>query len=237
MIFPKLTLENIVQVDDKTRLDGSLSFITKDEADITLVEIEPDTGAGFIDVTGNLDRPEANKQWYLDWAYSSDGDKSVTIRITTDGAPTTKTFTLPIISEADDRLFSNDDELVSHEAEILRYLKKGKSSYRYQHRRAQARILAWLDEHRIWKTDDSRFVKEDIHDIQEVKEWSIFETLTLIFEDQVVSVDDVFSQKLMSYKKLRDGARNRGALRLDRDGDGENERVPYDIKTARMVRR
>jgi len=34
-IFPSLELEKIIQTNDKTRLDGTKSFKTVDEADIT----------------------------------------------------------------------------------------------------------------------------------------------------------------------------------------------------------
>ena len=52
-IFPNAELEEVVQVDDKTRLDARKSFVSKDEADVTLIEVEPEAGSGFIDVTGS----------------------------------------------------------------------------------------------------------------------------------------------------------------------------------------
>lgn len=87
MIFPVLKLEDVVQVNDQTRLDATKSYKTPDEAAITLVEIEPELEAGFIDVTSSK---------YLDYQYSSDGDKDVTVRITTDGVPTQLTKVLSI---------------------------------------------------------------------------------------------------------------------------------------------
>ena len=51
-IFPHIELEDIVQVNDRTRLSAIKSFVSKDEAAVTLVEIEPESGSGFIDVTG-----------------------------------------------------------------------------------------------------------------------------------------------------------------------------------------
>ena len=110
MIFPNLILENIVQENDKTRLDATKSFISKDEAAVTLVEIEPYTGAGYIDVTGT-----SSKDWYLDWSYPTDGNKTVTVRITTDGGPVSSSKTIWIIDSVDDNLFSYDQDLTAIE--------------------------------------------------------------------------------------------------------------------------
>ena len=74
MIFPVLSHESIVQVDDKTRLDASKSF--SNSADITLVEIDPDGTGTFYDIT-NVDG------WYLDMVYGVEGDKTITLRINT----------------------------------------------------------------------------------------------------------------------------------------------------------
>ncbi len=43
MIFPSLTIETLLQVEDKTRLDAQLSFISGDDTDsITDVLIQPE---------------------------------------------------------------------------------------------------------------------------------------------------------------------------------------------------
>ncbi len=83
-IFPNLKLEDIVQINDKTRLDASKSF-TADEAAVTLVEIEPESAAGFIDITPTV--ATNSKQYFLDWSYSGTSRTvTVSVRITTDGA-------------------------------------------------------------------------------------------------------------------------------------------------------
>ena len=228
MIFPVLKLENIVQVDDQTRLDARKSYTTPDESSVTLIEIEPEASAGFFDVTS---------QQFLDYQYSTDGDKLVSLRITTDGAPETLTKTLVIITEVDDKLFSSDDELTSHEPDILEYVTPGRNSFLNIHRNAQGRIITWLDEHRINDVYGNRLTKDAVVDIEEVSDWSKFLTLRLIFDGLSNSVDDIFREKALEYMKLEGIARNRSQLRLDKDGDGETDPVAYDTRSFRLVRK
>ena len=228
MIFPNLKLESIVQVDDKTRLDGRESYTTNDEADITLIEIEPEASAGFIDVTSDM---------YLDYQYATSGDKTVSIRITTDGAPVTTTKDLTIITEADDKLFSKDSDLVTHEPDILNYVREGRNSFLDVHRMAQTRIIAWLDEHRIWAPDNSKLTKDNLTELEEFAQWSKFLVLRYIYEGISNATDDIFWEKRNRYMSLEEAARNRGALRLDRDGDGNTDTSLVNMRSLNLVRR
>ena len=228
-IFPKLTLESTVQVDDKTRIDGTTSFVSTDEAAITLVEIEPEASSGYIAVTSDK---------YLDWSYASAGDKTVTIRITTDGSPETKTGTVTVVSSSTDKLFSSDAELVPHEPDIMSYVPEGRNSYLNVHRLAQDRIITRLDEKRIWDNDGDRLTKSALVDTQEVNDWSKYLVLQYIFEGLSNDVGDIFSEKANKYRILATKAEARGALRLDLDGDGTLESgETADIRTMSLARR
>jgi hypothetical protein len=228
MIFPVIQLEASVQESDKTRLVATKSYITPDEAAITLVEIEPHTGDGYIDVTTNL---------YLDWQYPTDGEKTVTLRVTTDGAPESLIKTIMVLSVADDKLFSSDQDLMPYEPELLNWVRAGRNSFLDVHRASQDRILTYLDEKRIWDTNGDRLTLDAITDVVEVKDWSKFMTLRLIFEGISNATDDVFHEKALRYKALEVEARNRAALRLDRDGDGETDVTKLDMRSIFMVRR
>ena len=243
MIFPSLTTELVIQVEDKLRFDASLSFISGDGSEtITDVLIQPEASESFISVF-NAD----NEKWFLDWAYLTDGIKGLIVKVITDITPAgrTRSYSVTCLSVADDGLFSGDADLFPFEPQLKNYLPKGKNTYLYAHRRAQDKIIAYLDEQRIWKRDGSIFTKSDIAALGvtngQVKEqfefWSTFETLLIIFEANQVSSDDIFQEKRREYEMLRNQARNRGALRLDADGDGELDTTPYDIRTIRMIRR
>ena len=228
MIFPTLEIEEKLQVNDKTRIDATKSFTTPDEASITLIEIEPSSGDGFIDVTSTK---------YLDYSYSTDGNKTISVRVTTDGSPTVLSKTLNVLSLADDRLFSSDSELLPYEPDILNYVRAGRNSYLDVHRAAQDRIIKWLDEHRIWDVEGNRLDKNDIIDLEEVNDWSKFMTLKFIFEGLSNATDDIFHEKALRYKQMEIEARNRAAFRLDRDNDGTEEEYKQDNRSSFMVRR
>lgn len=231
-IFPSVEVEGVVQVDDLTRISAVKSLATQDEAAITLVEIEPDTAVGFIDVTGTLAEERT-----LDWAYATDGDKTVTVRVTTDGAPVSKTATISVITAADDLLLSSDTDLIGHEGDILSWIRDGRNSFIDKHRTARDLILAYLDQQKIWRTDGTRLTAVNLTDVQEFKEWAKFETLVLIFEGLSNAIDDIFAEKARRYSVLRGQARNRAALRLDRDTDGNTDLGHLDVRSGFLYRR
>jgi len=211
MIFIQIKNENIVQIDDKTRIDVEGTFISPDEAAITLIEIEPEAAAGYIDVTSTK---------YLDWSYSTDGVKIATIRVTTDGAPTSKAISLTVLSIADDRLFSTDKDIVSHEADIYRFLRPGRASFLDFHRVAQKMILDDLDQRGITDNQDNKLTAVDLFDLEEVKAWSKYLALSLIFTSIQSEVDDVYAIKSKSYSDMGARQSTRAFLRLDLDNDG-----------------
>ncbi len=227
-IFGNLELEQIVQVDDKTRLDATKSYVTTDEAAITLLEIEPFAADGFVDVTTNR---------FLDFQYSTDGDKVISLRITTDGAPELFTKTLTIISVADDKLFSSDSELLPYEPRILEWVRDGRNSFLDVHHAAQDRILGWLDEHRIWAVDGTRLDKDNVTDTQEFNDWSKFMVLRLIHEGISNATDDIFHEKALRYGEMESKARNRAAIRLDRNEDGTTDEFKTDLRSFGLFRR
>lgn len=237
MIFPKISFEPVVQIEDKIRLDASLTFYSSDEV-VTDVLIEPEAGVGFISVYH-----DDSDRWFVDYAYEVDGLKNVTVKVVADSGEKIKVYTqgINVLSVENDALFSNDNDLFPIEPRLKNYLPLGKNSFLYVHRKAQERIMAYLDEQRIWKSDNSRFTKQDIIDSTNVemkdqfKQWSIYQTLLIIFEQMQVSNDDIFEEKKREYMRLRDASRNRAQLKLDLNGDGDLEII--NIRTTRLLRR
>lgn len=66
MIFPVLDIEDKVQVNDKTRLSGANSFISKGDLAITVMTVTPGSGATPI----NIFNADANER-YTDWQWGS----------------------------------------------------------------------------------------------------------------------------------------------------------------------
>jgi hypothetical protein len=215
-IFPNLELEDVVQVGDKTRLNSTKTFASKDEASITLVEIEPESGNGFIDVTGSGPR-----DYFLDWEYSGiSRTVTVSVRVTTDGLPVTTTKTIEVLTASDDGLYSDDQDLISLESDILKWVREGRNSFLDFHRKAQFLILDFLNDIGVRDVDSKRITKDDIVDVLEVRKWSKYKTLALIFEDISNATDDVFAEKRRFYDSLAKSAFNKSVLRLDLNNDG-----------------
>jgi len=232
-IFPNLELEKMVQTGDKTRLDASKSFISKGEEAVTLVEIEPETGAGFITVTAS--NP---KDWFLDWQYSGiSRTETVTVRITTDDLPVTASRSLIIMTSADDGLFSSDSDLIMLEGDILKYVRPGRNSFLDFHRKAQETIVDWFNAKNYRRTDGTKIEKGDFLDVGEVTEWSKYLTLAYIFQDASNAVGDIFDVKSKQYESRSVSARERGIIRLDLNQDnvvGNFEGV--NVRTLRLDR-
>lgn len=212
MIFPKIEADSIVQVEDKLRINASRTFVSADEAEITLIEVEPEAASGYIDIT---------TERYLDWAYATAGEKVTTLRVTTDGAPVSVSATLTVITEADDALFSNDVVLTAMEPDVYLFIPEGKNSFNFLHREVQTQILEWLDEKNIKDSSGDKLTKAALVDKEEFRRWSAYMVLERIFRDQSNAIDDVFSVRSNSYKRLVEVARGRNSISLDVTGDGE----------------
>lgn len=231
-IFGILKTEPTVQTNDKTRLDARKSFVSKDELAVTLIEIEPDTGAGFVDITGS-----SSDQWFLDWSYATDGDKTVSLRITTDGAPVTETFTLPVVTPANDKLFTTDDDIRAYENEIMDLIPYGRSSFNYMHRKVRDLIIDWFNEEGYRNFDGTKITVDQILDNDEVRRWSENWVLHHIYQDNSNSIADKFTEKAAYYASRAADARNRSIFELDLNKDGNITRGEnINVQSVRMKR-
>lgn len=232
MIFLNCIRESLIQVGDKTRIDVSKSFVSG--SGITDILIKPEATESFISVFNtNQDK------WFLDWAYSTSQDKTISVQATDGFNTVSQDFAISVISEVDDNLYSSDEEIFSLESELKRYIPQGKNSYKNIHREAQSRILNYLDRKRIWNKDGGPYTKDQLNLTGELSKWSLYECLYIIYTDLFISVGDKFAEKINQYRDLRNTERDRGSLRVDSDNSGTIE--PYseirDLKSFRMVRR
>ena len=214
MIFPNLQLEPIVQVNDRTRLDATKSFASTDEGAITSVLIQAASGGDFIDVTSDK---------YLDWQYGASGVQTVTARVSASGASADVTATISVVTAASDYLFSTDSDLKLHETDLLKWVPDGRNSFLNIHRRAQKLIIEQLRREGFVDINGDPYTKAAVIDIEEVKQWSTFWTLQLIFEGLSNAVDDIFADKASYYSSMREMWGKTALLRLDTDGDGSTD--------------
>lgn len=233
-IFPNITVDEVVQVRDKFRIDATKSYISKGESAITLVEIEPYSGAGFIAVQGN---PVKSSNFYLDWEYDTAGTKTVSLRITTNGSPVTLTKTVSCVLESTDKLFSSDNDLLKIDSGILKLLPEGKSSFKYIHREAQNEILEWLYTNGYTKSDNVKFDKDDIINIDEVNFWSKYMALRLIYSDNSNSLNDIYSGQAKDAENKEHKWRQKAILKIDVNGDGIQDATEgFNLTTKYLTR-
>ena len=230
MIFINCIREPLVQVNDKTRIDVSTSFVSG--SGITDISIDPGTGPVSV---FNSDQ----NKWYLDWAFDSSGTWPIVVSAT-DGVNTiSQNFEMEVISEADDFLYSTDSQIFAIESELKRYIPDGRNSFKNVHREAQSRILNFLDRKRIWNKDGTPLSKMQINIHDEVSKWSLYETLFIIYTDLFISVGDKFAEKVNQYKELRNYERDRAAVRIDKDANGSFDASSeiQELKSFRMIKR
>ncbi len=163
--------------------------------------------------------------------------KQVTLEVT-NGTPVTAISNITLYSESGDNLYSTDARLREHEPEIMKYLPKGKSTYKNIHRRAQKNILAYLDKEGFVDSYGNKYTKRSILDVEEVTEWSTYEALKLIYTGLSNATDDVFFKKASEYAKLAVINRERAVLRIDNNEDGEiSLGEQSDVRSGIVVRR
>lgn len=237
-IFGIIECDLVVQENEKIKIDCSKSFITQDEDPVTMVEIEPYSGSGFINVTPTPANAVAS--YYLDYIYSSAGSKVISLRITTDGAPVTVTKTITVITALVDSLFSSDNDLRAIEVDIMKWLPKGKSTWNFVHRKVQEKILTELYKSQIMANNNVKLTATEVIDKAEVREWATYLALSIIFYSISNSVDDIFVRKAMAYGKQASEYMNysMNVLALDYNKDGNlTSAEKLDFRSASMVRR
>lgn len=234
MRFHVIDSDSIVQVGEKIRIDVSQSF---GSVPFTNVEIEPEASSGYTTVFNSNN----SSLWYLDWMYSTAGNKVVTLKLTDAGGNSTQTKTIVAVSVADDYLFSNDDELKIHEPDLMKWLPAGKTTWNFIHRKAQDIILTEIYKNGISDSTGTKITKDLIKDIKEVQDWATFEALRIIFAGISNSVDDVFSIKSEKYKSDAASARslafNRLAIDYNKDGSVTAIENNVGFRTANLVKR
>lgn len=233
MINGILVVEATLQIGDKTRLDGSKSFITKGESPVTLVEIDPGDGSGYVTVT---DSDPSN--WYLDWVYSG-ASRTIQpqIRITTSASPAVTQTSISLVTAADDYLFSSDDDLVALEPDVMKWIPDGRASWLNIHRAAQLKIMDWLNKAGITDANDNPLTKAAVIEVDEVKYWSRDWALALIYKSVQNVKGDVFAEKATFYFGEAGKASDRARLRLDTNYDGQIEKGEgVGLTSATLIR-
>jgi hypothetical protein len=208
MIFGIIKSDDKVFTGDKIRVDLSDSFLAPGSTFDTIShEVSFDLGVTWFDIS---------QRKYIDWIFGSPGTKTIQARFTTT-APLTTTISKDVecLDLTLQGLFSKDSDLYQYETEIDQYLPKKWSSWNLIHLQAQEWIMDLLAEKRILNQDGKKYVVADLLDKQEVKQMSVAKALELIYESNINSPDDLFTQKRNKYKEMLNDKVAKSFLTLD----------------------
>ena len=230
--------DQVVQVGEKFRIGFTKSFLTPDEAlPDQPVEVRADTSLPFIQLVNATDAQGR----YLDWVYETAGTYTYEAKFTTPMTTQAKTGTVTVVNAADEKLFSQDADLISEEYDILNWLPQGRSTWNFVHRRAKARIMEELDKSRIYNRDGTKITDAQILYVSEFKNWSIYMTLAMIFQGISNNKEDVFIDKRRYYesKQLEYKEYAFNFLRLDLNKNGTDEPLEdyVDVRSTVALKR
>lgn len=237
MVGIVLNSESIVRVGDKIRLDASPTTYVPVTPGITIasVTIRPEATAPAFNVTGI---PVNKKGWFVDYFYTAHGVKTVTVDVTlSDSTVSTKTFTVTVLSEADDKLLVDDNELRSLDFEIMRFIPDGYSSWRHVHRRATSETLSFINALRLKRYDGYDLGFNDVKDSRLARQFATLTSLSLIYQQLSNKPDDKFYQRYLDAKKSLEQLKATPDWVFDFDNDGviaSNESA--DLLTGRLLR-
>lgn len=235
-IFGLLRGPGEAQVGEIYRLDASETFVAKGQPAISVIEIEPEAGAGYVDVTS-----AAARDRFLDWVFSTPGAKTATVRVTlADTSQSTGTHDFTIRTAAEEDLLTTDNDLVTLESDAMRYLPDGRSTWNHIHREVRKQILEDLSDNRIFKTDGSDLAIADLKDKSEVRRWATHKAAELMFLDLSNSEGDTFFNRAKSYSSkvntYRAGAFNSLRVDIDQSGSVASDEI-QDGRSVRLTRR
>lgn len=218
MIYPVVEVDNITQVGEIVRINAIKSFKTPDELALTAVKIQPSASDLFYSV-GELTDAQT---WILDWVYETAGTKTITIRLEIGATIKDITTSLVVKTSTEEKLFCKDVDLIPHEQDIMKWVPAGRSTWNFIFRRAQQRIMNEIDKQRIFDIDGNKLTLDAVMDVSELKDWSIYMSLAMIFQGLSNQKDDVFMDKAIMYEKKQFEYMQftMNMLRLDYNKDG-----------------
>ena len=201
-----------VQTGEKFRIDLTRSYVHVSEHNIHEMDITVDG------VTYDILNTK-----YFDYDFSTTGNKTLSVNVTTSGQghpASAKDFTIEVVSQAEEKLFNSDEDILSYEPGMYPYLPDGKADFKWLARIAQTAILAKLDEMGIHDSNGGKLTIDDVTDITEFHRWSTFMSLRILMEGLSNQVGDIWHEKYLRYSEMEEDAKNRAIIRMDLDNDG-----------------
>lgn len=207
-IFGIIKCDDQVYNGDKIMFDVSQTFLSPDLTfAVVSHEMSFDSGTTWFDITATKN---------ISWIFQTPGTVPVQLRVTAAG-PVSQVFSkqIDVLDMSVANLFSTDADIKQYEPNIDMYLPEKWSSWNMIHRTAQAWIIDWLDEKRIFNKDGQKYSAKDIMDKQQVRQLACYKALEFIFEGNSNVVGDLFSVKRDKYRELSNEKASKSQLALD----------------------
>jgi len=223
MFFPVVLSQPITQIGELFLIDATKSYFFGE-----LLSAKLDINGVIV----NLDIEDKTK-WKINFMFNAEGMKQIKLIIESEQEEEFESSTdILVVNKDEERLFSNDQDLARSESEIFCFLSEGQNSFNQYHREAQIRILDQLSNNGIFNKDGNRLLPVDIFDIEEVRDWSKFLTLSIMFRDLSTSNKDLYEEKSVYYFDLARRAQDKAVIRLGQNGERQ-----VGLKQLWMVRR
>lgn len=137
---------------------------------------------------------------------------------------------LKVYTEASDKLFSFDSDLIKKERDIMEWTSESRASFMSEHRAAQRHILEWLTKNNILDGAGIPLTKWTLAVTEELRLWAMYRVLADLFFSFSNAAEDVFIKKSEGYRKEEVAARDRYGLTVDTNQDGKIDEVK-DVST------
>jgi len=162
--------------------------------------------------------------------------KNITVSAT-DGVDTEAVIQkLSLYSVEGDALYSTDYDLTTKKSDILKWVREGRNSFLKFHREAQEEIIDFFRGKGFANIYNDPLRVKDFVKPQDLKQWSTFLTLRLIFDDLSNSVDDIFEREAREFESREMKLRDR-YIRVDLDEDGKADPgEAINITSGRLFR-
>ena len=148
--------------------------------------------------------------------------RKITLSVTNPSGTVTQDKFVKVYSVEGDSLFSDDGDLISKKGDILKWVRPGRNSFLDYHRQAQSDIMDhFRGDGRVDINSEPYEVKNFVHK-GDLKEWSTYTALRLIFDDLSNDVEDIFDDEARRHEAKEQRLRNR-IVRVDIDNDGKSD--------------
>jgi hypothetical protein len=146
-----------------------------------------------------------------------------------------------LYSKEGDRLFCENDDLRKHESDILKWVEDGRTSFLNVIRRSQQLIIEDFNKSGWTDISGKPLTKWSFDITENLRDWSIYQSLSIIFDDISNAVDDTFFKQARIYDGKSKEAKARFiAVDFSSKGDNKNPNLKSEsvaLNTVNLFRR